>query len=99
MVGKHSIITRVVDNMTENLRPTRAEATDVANVVLDGTDGILLGAETLCGLYPIEAMTMVGRICAEVRVAIKVKASIIVVFTSLGGATRLITKYKSLVPM
>ncbi|RVW36007.1 Pyruvate kinase 2, cytosolic [Vitis vinifera] len=66
MAGKPAIITRVVDSMTENLRPTRAEATDVANAVLDGwADGILLGPETLCGLYPIEAIQIVGKICAE----------------------------------
>ncbi|XP_057983105.1 pyruvate kinase 2, cytosolic-like [Malania oleifera] len=65
MVGKPAIITRVVDSMTQNLRPTRAEATDVANAVLDGTDGILLGAETVRGLYPVEAIKIVGRICAE----------------------------------
>lgn len=65
MAGKPAIITRVVDSMTDNLRPTRAEATDVANAVLDGTDGILLGAETLRGLYPVEAVKTVGRICAE----------------------------------
>lgn len=65
MAGKPAIITRVVDTMTENLRPTRAEATDVANAVLDGTDGILLGAETLRGLYPVETINTVGRICAE----------------------------------
>ncbi|XP_052188991.1 pyruvate kinase 1, cytosolic-like [Diospyros lotus] len=65
MVGKPAIITRVVDSMTANLRPTRAEATDVANAVLDGADGILLGPETLRGLYPVEAIRIVGRICAE----------------------------------
>lgn len=65
MFGKPAILTRVVDSMTENLRPTRAEATDVANAVLDGTDGILLGAETLRGLYPVEAVKTVRRICAE----------------------------------
>ncbi|XAR68431.1 Pyruvate kinase [Bertholletia excelsa] len=68
MVGKPVIITRVVDSMTSNLRPTRAEATDVANAVLDGADGILLGPETLRGLYPIEAIRTVGRICAEAEV-------------------------------
>ncbi|XP_008786531.2 pyruvate kinase 1, cytosolic-like [Phoenix dactylifera] len=65
MAGKPAIITRVVDSMTDNLRPTRAEATDVANAVLDGTDGILLGAETLRGLYPVDTIRTVGRICSE----------------------------------
>ncbi|CAA6660329.1 unnamed protein product [Spirodela intermedia] len=65
MMGKTAIVTRVVDSMTDNLRPTRAEATDVANAVLDGADGILLGAETLRGLYPVDAIKTVGRICAE----------------------------------
>ncbi|KAL5992972.1 hypothetical protein ACLOJK_013892 [Asimina triloba] len=65
LVGKPVIITRVLDSMTGNLRPTRAEATDVANAVLDGTDGILLGAETFRGFYPVETIRTVGRICAE----------------------------------
>ena len=43
-VGKPVIVARVVDTMAEAPRPTRAEATDVANLVLDGCDGILLGA-------------------------------------------------------
>ncbi|XP_072981544.1 pyruvate kinase 1, cytosolic-like isoform X1 [Typha angustifolia] len=68
LAGKSAIITRVVDSMTDNLRPTRAEATDVANAVLDGTDGILLGAETLRGLYPVETIKTVGRICAEAEI-------------------------------
>jgi len=66
MAGKPAVLTRVVDSMTDNLRPTRAEATDVANAVLDGSDAILLGAETLRGLYPIETISTVGRICSEV---------------------------------
>ncbi|KAL5546546.1 hypothetical protein UlMin_006233 [Ulmus minor] len=65
IIGKPAIVTRVVDSMTANLRPTRAEATDVANAVLDGTDGILLGAEIHRGLYPVDAIKTVGRICAE----------------------------------
>ncbi|KAH9627063.1 hypothetical protein KSS87_023751 [Heliosperma pusillum] len=65
MAGKPAVVTRVVDSMTNNLRPTRAEATDVANAVLDGSDAILLGAETLRGLYPVETIGTVGRICFE----------------------------------
>ncbi|CAL9135311.1 unnamed protein product [Musa textilis] len=131
MAGKPAIITRVVDSMVDNLRPTRAEATDVANAVLDGTDGILLGAETLRGLYPVETIRTVGQICAEaesvynqshqfkrivqyvgepmsheesvassaVRAAIKVKAAVIVVFTSSGRASRLIAKYRPPMPV
>ncbi len=59
--GKPAVITRVVDSMVESPCPTRAEATDVANAVLDGTDAVLLGAETLRGLYPIETITTVRR--------------------------------------
>ncbi|KAI3940042.1 hypothetical protein MKW92_050332 [Papaver armeniacum] len=99
MAGKPAVVTRVVDSMTDNLRPTRAEATDVANAVLDGTDAILLGAETLRGLYPIETISTVRRICAEVRAAIKTKASVIIVFTSTGKAARLIAKYRPTMPV
>lgn len=62
LVGKPVIITRVVDTMVNTPRPTRAEATDVANAVLDGVDGILLGAETLRGKYPIETVRTVASI-------------------------------------
>ncbi|XP_052730068.1 pyruvate kinase 1, cytosolic isoform X2 [Vigna angularis] len=99
MAGKPAVLTRVVDSMTDNLRPTRAEATDVANAVLDGSDAILLGAETLRGLYPVETISTVGRICSEVRAAIKVKASIIICFTSSGRAARLIAKYRPTMPV
>ena len=49
VVGKPVLVTRLCDTMTSAPRPTRAEATDVANAVLDGADGFLLGAETLRG--------------------------------------------------
>ncbi|KAL8090308.1 hypothetical protein AgCh_039689 [Apium graveolens] len=99
MAGKPAVVTRVVDSMTDNLRPTRAEATDVANAILDGSDAILLGAETLRGLYPVETISIVGKICAEVRAAIKVKASVIICFTSSGRAARLIAKYRPTMPV
>ncbi|GIL75743.1 hypothetical protein Vretimale_15284 [Volvox reticuliferus] len=69
LVGKPVLMTRVVDTMINTPRPTRAEATDVANAVLDGVDGILLGAETLRGRYPCETVTT---ICSISRAAEKV---------------------------
>ncbi|KAA0063122.1 pyruvate kinase [Cucumis melo var. makuwa] len=55
--------------MTNNLRPTRAVATDVANAVLDGSDAIILGAETLHGLRPVETISTVSRICVEAQLS------------------------------
>ena len=63
--GKPVVITRVVDTMTETPRPTRAEATDVANAVLDGADAIMLGAETLRGQFAPIAVATVRRICRQ----------------------------------
>ncbi|KAK3255909.1 hypothetical protein CYMTET_34933 [Cymbomonas tetramitiformis] len=51
--------------MCDTPRPTRAEATDVANAVIDGADAILLGAETLRGQYPTETVKTVANICWE----------------------------------
>lgn len=47
MAGKPAVVTRVVDSMTDNLRPTRAEATDVANAVLDGNPAAYLSGSTV----------------------------------------------------
>jgi pyruvate kinase len=59
--------TQMLESMTDNRRPTRAEATDVANAILDGTDCVMLSGESAMGKFPVDAVTMLAKISASVE--------------------------------
>ncbi len=129
-LGKMSITaTQMLDSMIRNPRPTRAEVSDVANAIIDGTGAIMLSGETANGKYPVEAVEMMNKIALEtennidywskftserygyvpnvatavshagVTTAMDLNAKAILVVTSSGRTSRMLSRFRPACPI